>query len=1167
MNNTLDRYDSMPWKEFEDFVIALLARIYASDKLHVVKTPYQNDGGKDGHGSLSIGPTKEASGHDLSIVMRLWAEVKKRTSSNVDIDDIGGHIILAIENPDKVNAIIFITNRQFTERAEKLCRQIGNRLGLAVKFIDGGQLRKLERSYATDASFPSTNNEEHETNSNVSYLKQQDTTNFTIKYGFTSSARGVLDDFNVDMHIESGEISYWACDIEGKSRGEPIVIEVKPNSLEMHFVFLTPHKIQLDDIDTKMRIVAAVWCDRNICLSPTFLQPQVYSRNKINEENISYGKGALHVRTSILSPMIPASRQKVINSAKKEYIDITKNGGTSCLLIEAVAGAGKTFLLQRIRHEYLGCCGLEIYLDGAVDIGIERVVQSILQQTFPLPCELVTTVSEDVIKEWLARAGHAENPSSPAFSFSDIFANGSLPGREQEVLELVASALINASVNAPVVMTFEDLHKTTPGVYDFLQRLLGVLASRRRGHIFMVLTTRPRKANINQTSQNEGDMLQDFGSSKARIQFHRIESFSRPEAHALLEQSLRGITKIEAEMVVSQVGTSPFSLREALQYLRIDGTIDLSPDGLFFLANSDGIRNAIKSDALLTATSKRISWLSAQIGNWFERFLLAGSCLGKQFSIADAISVTGKPEDIDLMHVINMCFDHNVLSPIRIGAQHDGADISFDHDLVRNSILLDAGEKKVRFISGQLLSTLTEVPVARRKMLLEYLADDAEACLKTTSTLLQNAKERKSHNEAVQFAFLKASLLIATGGIESKVDFLRPYLERFDEALAVTPVPELTTKPSSDMMIEGMRDLLLEMEHVGMLESDVGARLITIAQMYAGYKPDNVARSDFCYFDGRRLFGMNQYQKAYTAFLEAERIWPNGIESRAPELSRVRIRQAICERHLGDLNAARDTMKRALQHRLHQGGADWELFQAVVSNLGAFYMYENQKQAARCWSKGLRVARLAGHVDKVAHFLNDLGHLSLMERKYDESQLFIHQAEAVIEKHGLHKEQLRSNILTACTFLSLGRLESAHHALSLAEDIALSHGDLRRLWRVRANLATWAELSGHPEDAVIYDLQALTHMPIRAEYDGTGTIGGRGNRVTGSLMNIVHRFKLMPKQYIAVKDKIDEQTWESMNSLFAILIALPNPVTFAGGIGCLYQPVGDGCISRFLITE
>lgn len=1165
MKKTHDHYELMSWKTFEDFVIDLLTRIYAPDGLHVLKTPYQNDGGKDGFGSLSIGPAQKVGGQDLSIVMRLWAEVKKRSSSNVDIDDLGGHIILAIENPDKVNKIIFVTNRCFTERAEKLCNQIGNRLGLGVAFIDGGELRKLEKRYAGNIHSSVPVNDECKIQAPTLGYKQQPATKLTLRCGFTSSFEGLLDNLDVDMQVDAGEISYWVCEVVGRSQGVPISIEVKPTNHKLHCVFLTPNKLQIDSIETQQRVMAAVWSDQNICLPSTFLKPHVYSQNKGDRAEINYGAGALHIRSSILSPMIPESRQKIIHAAREEFLRITENNGVSCFLIEAVAGAGKSFLLQRLRHEFLGRCGREIYLDGAADTGIERVVQSILHQTFPLPSELITTIHEDVIKAWLTRASHAEYSSATVSSLSAIFASGSLPGKDQEVLELVASVLINASVAAPVIMIFEDLHKTTPGVYDFLQRLSGVLASRRRGRVFIVLTTRPRSASQDRASQD--DMLQNFGSSQTRIQFHRIESFSRPEAYTLLEQSLRGLTKIEADMIVSQVGTTPFALREALQFLRTDGTIGLSPDGLFFLADPDGVRKAAKSGVLLTATRRRLRWLSAQIGDWFDRFILAGACLGKQFAVTDALAGADKPDDSDLRRVIDLCFDHNVLSPIRMGANHDGIDIAFDHDLVRNSVLLEAGEKKIRFSSGRLLAASTGAPVTRRKMLLEYLAGDADACMATAKALLRNATDRKSHSEAVQFAFLRASLLIATGGIESKTDFLHPQLERIDEALTIVPVPELATQPSSGVMIKGLKDLLLEMEQVGMLESEVGARLITIAQLHAGYKADEVARSEFCYFDGRRLFGMNQYRKAYQAFIDAERIWPNGIESRAPELSRVRIRQAICERHLGDLNAARSTMKRALRLRLYQGGADWELFQSVVANLGAFYMYENQKQAAICWSKGLRVARLAGHVDKVAHFLNDLAHLSLMERNYEESQSFISQAETVIEKHGLRKEQLRSNILNACLFLSLGRLDAARHALSQAEDIALSHGDLRRLWRVRANLATWAELSGHTEDAVIYDLQALAHMPIQTEYDGTGTIGGRGNRVTGALMNMVHRFNLMPERYMAVKDKIDEQTWQSMIKLYAALTALTDSTTFAGGIGCLYQPLGDGRVSRFLITE
>lgn len=1165
MNNILNSFESMTWKEFEDFVIDLLNQIYAPDGLHVFKTPYQKDGGKDGCGSLCIGPTQKMAGQDLSIVMRLWAEVKKRSSSNVDIDDLGGHIILAIENQDKIDKIIFVTNRYFTERTIKFCTQIGNRLNLGVAFINGELLCELAKQYLKEFTKPFASNNKYEFKVPELEYKQHSANKLTLRCGFTSSLENTLDNLDVNMHVDVGDISYWICEVQGRVLGIPIDIEVIPNNSKVHCTFLTLQKLRVDNMETHQRITAAVWYEQSLTLSSNFMQLHVHSQNDLDNIDIQYGVGDLHIRATILNSLVPASRQEIIVSATKEYLRIGANNGISCFLIEAVAGAGKSFLLQRLRHEFLGRCGREIYLDGAVDVVIDHVVQSILRQAFPLPNELVSTIHEEVLNIWLSHANHADYGLASVSSLSELFTNGAILGQEQEVVELVASVLINASVTNPVVIIFEDLHKASSAIYDFTQRLSVVLASRKRGRVFIVLTTRP--LGVRQDEGTKGDMLQDFGSSKARLEFHRITALTRTEARLLLTKSLKGLARIEADLIIDQVGTNPFELREALQFLRTDGTIDLSPDGFFFLANPEGIRNAAKAGVLLTATQRRLRWFATQTGDWFNRFVLAGACLGKQFKIAEALVGADKPDDNALKKLIDLCFDHNVLCHIKIGESHDGDDIAFDHDLIRNAVLIEAGEKKIKFTAGLLLKALNITDITRRRMLLEYMANAAEACMITAEELLRTVRERKTHSEAVQYAFLRASMLIATGAFEHRADFLLPQLEKIDEALRFVTVPELMARPSSSMMIEGLKDLLLEMEQVGMLENEIGEPLITLAQIHAGYIADDFARSEFCYFDGRRLFGMNRYNDAYQKFLEAERIWPNGSESRAPELSRVRLRQAICERHLGNLEGAKKTMQRALQFRQRQGGADWKLFQSVVANLGAFYMYQNQGQAAIYWRKGLRVALLNNHVDGVAHFLNDLAHINLMERHYEEALTTIKQAEAVIEKHGLRKEQLRSNILRACIFLSLGRLSPAHIALSHAEDLALAHGDLRRLWRVRANLATWAELSGHPEDAVIHDLQALIHMPIRTEFDGTGTIGERGNRVTGALMNIVHRFNLMPERYITVRDKIDVQIWQSMLALYKTLTTMKDPIIFAGGIGCLYQPVGNGHVSRFLITE
>ena len=220
MKKSHDHYELMSWKTFEDFVIDLLTRIYAPDGLRVLKTPYQNDGGRDGCGSLSIGPTQEVGGQDLSMVMRLWAEVKKRSSSNVDIDDLGGHIILALENPDKVNKIIFVTNRRFTERAEKLCNQIGNRLGLGVAFIDGGRLRELENRYASNAHPSVPVNDECKIQAPTLGHKQQPASKLTLRCGFTSSFEGLLDNLDVAQGLVH-RFGPWAYPMSRGNSGRP----------------------------------------------------------------------------------------------------------------------------------------------------------------------------------------------------------------------------------------------------------------------------------------------------------------------------------------------------------------------------------------------------------------------------------------------------------------------------------------------------------------------------------------------------------------------------------------------------------------------------------------------------------------------------------------------------------------------------------------------------------------------------------------------------------------------------------------------------------------------------------------------------------------------------------------------------------------------------------
>lgn len=1141
-------YSSMSWKDFEDHVISILAYLYSRDDFQIVKTPYQNDGGRDGQGSLVIGPRSQELGIDFSIVASIWAEVKKRSSSSVDIDDIGGHLLLALDQ--KINKLIFVTNSTFSNRARVLCLRIADRLNMGVVFIDGAKLAELEahlKGQATGTAGISYRNELHGT-------LQQTTSGpaLRIRFGFASTLDGPLDDIDIDLDLDVGEVAYWICEVDG-SVATPGYVEIALSPEDgLQCAVLSPRRVNLDRIAIHQRITAAVWADAAGRYTPDSLSVTTQVADHTGLDMVK-GAGSLQFRNSVLRPTVPVSRQAILDAIGAEYRRIVDNGGIACISIEAIGGAGKTFLLNRLRQAFMASERVrEIHLDGARGMGLDAVVAALLHQILPLPGEVMSNLREEVIADWLTKSGASGRMAGPAAILSSILAGGGISSEDQDVIECLASVLISSSVTFPMIITFEDLHKTSPAVFDFIHRMVGAIAVRRKGRIMVVLTTRPDHPGITADTGANGP---------ARIVRFRLDALSRDEASNMLQASLRGIAPKEVEALLEHVGSSPFALREALQFLRTNGAIAVSPDGLYFLAQQEKLRTAISAGTLRSATQERLRWLVDQVGDEFASFLLAGACLGKQFNVEHSLAATGAATPLTFDRAVALCFDYDVLKPVP--GQGEG-EIAFDHDLVRNAILEAAGAKSIARISGKLLDARPGI-VGYPSAILSYLAGRADVCIAAAAHLLAEAKANKNRLEAVQFALLRAVPLIASDTIAQKMDFLRPHVEVIDEALGYVAAPRLASRPSPRQMISAFRNLLGEMEKVGMLEGELAKRIITLAQMHAGYATDNCALSEFVYFEGRRLFGTNHYAEAYQQFLEAEKIWPRGTESRSAELAPIRLRQAICERHLGDMAKARATMERALRLRCR---ADWQLFESVVANLGAFSMYEDQNRAAAYWSKGLRVARLCGHVEQTAHFLNDLAHISLMQRDYSTALSRLGEAEQVIESHGLRKELTRTNILRGCIFLCLDRLAPADYALLVAEDAALANSDLRRLWRIRANMATLAELRGQPEDAVIRDLQSLSHMPISAEFDGSGTIGGRANRTTGALINIIQRAMAMPDRYDAVREKLGADIWRASTVLAAELAhAGADNRRFAGGIACLCHPVGSGSVARFLITE
>jgi tetratricopeptide (TPR) repeat protein len=412
---------------------------------------------------------------------------------------------------------------------------------------------------------------------------------------------------------------------------------------------------------------------------------------------------------------------------------------------------------------------------------------------------------------------------------------------------------------------------------------------------------------------------------------------------------------------------------------------------------------------------------------------------------------------------------------------------------------------------------------------------------------------------------VKAAIALKSVDLFGKTNFLRQHLKQIDDSISYVPVPKTPQPVSSEELLDSLGAPLEQMSKIGTFEKELAVRLISLGAMNSERYSSFYYKTLFKFYEGRLYFGQSKYNEAITLFRQAEESWPEGKEARSKLLSKIRLRIAICERHLGRLDNAKTEMHRALRLR---DGVDWGLFQQVTANLGAFYMYTDQAQAKFCWAKGLGAAQHTRDQHQISHFMNDLGHIEIMLDNFEDAKNIISEASSVADRYGILKESIRSNIFFGCISLAQNKLENALFYFLKAENDAFTQYNLRRLWRIRANMATLAELRGDIKKAYVKDVQSLVHMPL--EYEMEKVINGskRRSRVSGALVNIVCRYNQAPDLYSGIKKKMSDEIWNYAKRLSQILADTPDdPDGMLGGTTCLYKAVGDNGSLRFLLTE
>ncbi|WP_028301516.1 restriction endonuclease [Oceanospirillum beijerinckii] len=1153
-----DPFSQMTWKEFEDYVIDLLSCYYSKDGLKMHKTQYVNDGGKDGYASFIIGPQgySEFSG-DLSHETLFWAEVKKRTKASVNESDIGGHVILALDK--YVHKLIFVTNGFFTQRAKNTCLKVGRRLNMSVSFIDGNALIELARNqHSLISPVPYK--------VKLSYLEKQ--SSIYIKTGFVAQQYDeIVSDSTLTIGV--GEIVFWVCEVSGSCSNGDIYVKPIAKPSDNHFFSincLSKGKVNIDATDSTHRVVFSV------CIT----SPGKYSCNDILSYldisrditvNHAPSNSQLRVRQSILSNELPVEREQIVNSISSDFKILSDEGGVRGCLLEAGGGIGKSFIVNKVRQKILNRSITEMYLDGAKHRTAINVTQAIVQQSLPIPQDISNNIDPAILKEWMStedtRAFFHDYPASGLLSI--MRENNGQYSDIKHIVSALSSTLSKLSNKSPVFIVFEDLHKVNPSVLSFLEDLFSQLSVRSQGRVYFLFSTRPNSFGKKEEQEKWFEALGRFCDNQDALQYNYISSLKRNDAIALPTKSIRGLSDIEAVSIIEQVGTNPFNLKEALLYLRHLDVI-INKDGVgSFISDSLGIKKAINNRVLQGASKKRLELIIKTHGELLRDFLLSCACLGKFFSLDIALSIFQKESDYKLNKLIEICEKSEIFRFSNLVHLIGNENCAFDHDIIRLAVFQSMPIFPIMNIAKRLIDKIDSVEKTDLIFRLSYLANKPSLCLGTLESLIKTSEENRRYQEALEYSLVRAAILLNTSKFFGKSDFLVPYIEKLDDSLGFVEIPKERQSTSKLQLLDTIVSPLKYMDKIGVFPDELSNRLITLGAMNSERYIETNHKSLFKFYEGRLKFGQSDYNTAMVLFKEAEKYWPKSKGLRSKSLSDIRMRIAICERHLGRLDNARIEMSRALSLR---NGADWELFEEVAASLGAIYMYSDQDQARRYWNKGLKVARRIGNQHQIAHFLNDIGHLDIMEEFYDQAENNINSALTIAENHGVTKEIIRSDIFYGCINIAKDKTDRAIASLTRAENEAFIQHNLRRLWRIRANLATVAELEGRMEDAYIKDRQSLVHMPIENELEKVNGKFKHRTRVSGALVNIFFRSNKSPELYKDIINLIGNEAWNYAENLHNILYLDPGDHNNQlGGITCLYKNIGSRDIYRFLLTE
>lgn len=1100
---TLEDLHRMSWQEFETATVQAVRQLYSKYDIKLSKTPFSQDGGRDGEAEhiLAIG-----LGPDLAVTIKVLLEIKKRNRVNVGKSDLGSHVIDAFAN--KATKIIFITNREFTTPLHRWLEGFCGPLNMQFSLVSGKRLLKWlnepdktsfedfalddehttsKELFSSDEQTTQVNDEERTIQGRLTYtLDSNDKTGGKAP----CTARSDRPIFAVIDLIVGKDVSpfHGILDIVPRQKGVTIHRVGERNAS----VIFSP--------GDRQRWVFTIWAETpgkwdascfEIILRDTDIPLVIKSTNDFYVPEQGLG-------------IVLAKPQNFTETAIRRSFDTWRTlGGISLRFLISPGGLGKSFIVGRLRKEWLAQGFHEVILDGETVGDDVKLIERTFSSLFPFPKEPFKDEVRPAIVRWLK--GLNLSPEACETLANDLCCSSGLQPSSYNVklrAQLFATLLAEASAASGLIFVLEDLHKVSPSTISLLGEALTLLRGRGRGNIFFLLTSRPiRETGTHDIIANWLARLREL-SELGEDAINIIDPPSKHDAYNILHQTAPSLEAVHIQQIVEQVGTTPFNLREALLYLRQLSVLQiLETGGCPVLVNPEKLSHLLEYDGIDRITRRRLEVFFRDKPPWLRKFVEAGACYGRQFPfplVAKAINISDWDEATDAIGEASR-WSLMALSP------DQQKSLEFDHDIVRSAVLSLLPDMRRRELANALLNAVEKDGEHLLMARLAYQAGHAERAFD-----LARLAAREQHERGRPADALKANHIALLT--------LDPEWSEFDDHSSSWVDIAVQTSPACRRMFSDwqlrditaltvLRDNLHCLGAVSSGSNSLSDAIITEARMLSQRLNDHISTASLIDMEGRLLFERNDIEKAIICHEEAERIFASISKGWVGDRAENLVRLAICLRQIGCREDSLKTLKQALKYRAK---SDWTLLNKIRSNTGAAYLRSDWTKVRYHWERQLRSASIHNLVPREAHALASLSFINLFDGRQTEGRLQAEKALEIAKAQGLENTCLRCDLNLSVSSLMEGNIEAAFHYLNEAEFIAIQHQIGRRLWRVYANLATTHEMCGNLEGARSRDLQTLTSL--KTETWDCDNVLKRG-RTLLPLINIAFRASLAPELY------------------------------------------------------